>query len=136
MPERRLKLGAGFMIILSLFAFLVVFPLVSSASASKKLAERSAPYLKRDMPMMSVEYNEPSLIWYFRKYLRSWPKTISLEAMRLFARENGPRVCVLPTELVKDLFDTIPSGWQLVSADGFNIAKGKPVHLTALIKPD
>jgi hypothetical protein len=42
----------------------------------------------------------------------------------------------MPTSLAATLFPNNPADWQMFSTSGFNIAKGKHVDLTLLLKPD
>ena len=46
----------------------------------------------------------------------------------------GPRVCVLPTAQVAELFPQLPVEWKRADMRGFNLGKGKWVELTALVK--
>jgi hypothetical protein len=48
----------------------------------------------------------------------------------------GPRVCLLPTAKVPATFPAVPTAWHRVEVRGFNLANGKPVDLTALVKSD
>lgn len=136
LPGRPLALGASFMVILSLVVSFIVFPHISDSFVSKNLVQKCAPALTADMKLASVNYNEPSLVWYFRKYLKPWHQALNEAEILPFMRREGPRACVVPTELAGRLWDPLPAGWRRVQAQGWNIAKGKPVDITALIKPD
>ena len=53
-----------------------------------------------------------------------------------FMQRNGPRFVVLPTARASKIFPNPPESWKTFSTRGFNIAKGKPVDLTLVLKPD
>ncbi|OGW80578.1 MAG: hypothetical protein A3C47_00975 [Omnitrophica bacterium RIFCSPHIGHO2_02_FULL_51_18] len=136
LSTRRLARASVVMTLLTLVLSMAVFPRLSFTSPSRRLAQESAQYLKPDMPFASVDYNEPSLVWYFRKYLRTWHTGLNKEKAPAFMEEAGPRVCVMPSNSLAKIFSAVPAGWKTVSVNGFNAAKGKPARLTALIKPD
>jgi hypothetical protein len=48
----------------------------------------------------------------------------------------GPRFLVLPTSVAATTFANPPQSWELFTVSGFNIAKGKRVDLTLVLKPD
>jgi hypothetical protein len=45
-----------------------------------------------------------------------------------------PRFIVLPTPVAAELFATAPESWRFFTINGFNIAKGKQVDLTLVLK--
>jgi hypothetical protein len=53
-----------------------------------------------------------------------------------FMSEPGPRFVIVPTSLAGTLFTNHPESWKKFSADGFNIAKGRHVDLTLVLKPE
>jgi hypothetical protein len=50
--------------------------------------------------------------------------------------KDGPRFVILPTTLAPKTFPTPPATWKTFTTRGFNIAKGKDVDLTLVLKPD
>jgi hypothetical protein len=46
----------------------------------------------------------------------------------------GPRFVIVPTSLVQTLFPNRPQTWTFFPTRGFNIAKGKQVDLTLVLK--
>ncbi|MGA7274314.1 MAG: hypothetical protein WBX14_05655, partial [Candidatus Udaeobacter sp.] len=53
-----------------------------------------------------------------------------------FMSAPGPRFVVLPTPVASTLFANRPTNWHTFSTSGFNIAKGKLVDLTLVLKPE
>src|SRR5437588_1779256 len=53
-----------------------------------------------------------------------------------FMEKEGARFVILQTALVTNAFPNPPATWKSFSATGLNIAKGKDVDLTLVLKPD
>jgi hypothetical protein len=53
-----------------------------------------------------------------------------------FMSAPGPRFVVLPTPVADTLFANRPTNWHTFSTSGFNIAKGKRVDLTLVLKSE
>jgi hypothetical protein len=51
-------------------------------------------------------------------------------------KKEGPRFVILPTEMAEDAFPSAPANWKTFSTSGFNVAKGKRVTLTLLLKAE
>jgi hypothetical protein len=49
-----------------------------------------------------------------------------------FMEKDGPRFVIVPTDLAPDS----PSDWKRFSSQGINVAKGKHVDLTLMLKPE
>ncbi len=136
LSTRRWTCAACFMVGASLLASLVLFPWASHYLPSRELVKECAAYLKPGMRLASAGYNEPSLVWYFRKYVRSGHEILSENDMPRYMHDKGPRICIAPTESMAKISGSFPAEWKSISVKGFNPAKGQPVSLTALIKPD
>ena len=48
----------------------------------------------------------------------------------------GPRFVVLPTSIAATTFAQPPQEWKFFTTSGFNLAKGKRVDLTFVLKPE
>jgi len=53
-----------------------------------------------------------------------------------FMTRAGPRFVIVPTSLATTLFPNHPGDWKMFSTRGFNVAKGKQIDLTLVLKPD
>jgi hypothetical protein len=84
----------------------------------------------------SVEFEEPSLVWYFRSRVQSFLKRLNKKNAVDFMSRPGPRFVIVPTSLVQTLFPNHSQAWKSFSTRGLNIAKGKQVDLTLLLKPE
>jgi 4-amino-4-deoxy-L-arabinose transferase-like glycosyltransferase len=113
----------------------IVPPLVSSSFPAWSIFEQSRSELRPDMEFGAVDYQEPSLVWYFRSRVKGFLTPLNKKNAADFMTKDGPRFVVLPAPLVAQLFPTLPTDWKTFSTHGFNIAKGKDVDLTLVLKP-
>jgi hypothetical protein len=115
---------------------LVVPPLVARFFPAYQLFRESRAHLQPTMQFASVEFEEPSLVWYFRSRVKAFLTRINKKSAINFMSEPGPRFVVVPTSLVEGLFPNPPEAWSLFPANGFNIPKGKKVELTLVLKEE
>ena len=115
---------------------LVVPPFVSRLFPAYQLFQQSRTYLQPDMQFASVDFGEPSLVWYFRSRVHGFLVPLNNRRAADFMQSSGPRFVVLPTSIAGTLFAEHPENWKMFSTHGFNIAKGKRVDLTLVLKPE
>lgn len=88
------------------------------------------------MEFGAVDFGEPSLVWYFRSRVKGWMFPLKRESAPLFMGKSGARFVIVPTETAQTDFANLPRGWKTFSSRGFNVAKGKHVDLTLVLKPN
>jgi len=88
------------------------------------------------MEFGAVDFQEPSLVWYFRSRIKGWMTPLNSASAAQFMDKDGARFVILPTTVVTKVFPNLPATWKSFSTRGFNIAKGKDVDLTLVLKPD
>jgi hypothetical protein len=115
---------------------LVVPPFVTPFFPAFRLFHESRAHLQSNMQFASVEFEEPSLIWYFRSRVKGFLTTLNRRRAAEFMTLPGPRFIILPTPLAGTLFANAPQNWRFFPTRGFNIAKGKRVDLTLVLKPE
>jgi 4-amino-4-deoxy-L-arabinose transferase-like glycosyltransferase len=115
---------------------LVVPPLVARFFPAYQLFQESSANLQPTTQFASVEFEEPSLVWYFRGRLQGFLTRLNKKNAVDFMSTPGPRFVIVPTSLVQTLFPNHPPAWRSFSTRGFNIAKGKQVDLTLVLKPE
>ena len=113
---------------------LVVPPLVARFFPAYELFQESREYLRPDMEFGAVDFNEPSLVWYFRSRVSGFLTPLNSSRVADFMAKAGPRFVIVPTSLATTLFADHPENWKMFSTRGFNIAKGKRVELTLVLK--
>ena len=115
---------------------LVVPPLVARFFSAYQLFREARTYLQPNMQFASVEFQEPSVVWYFRSRVQGFLTQLNKKNAVDFMSKPGPRFVVVPTSLVQTLFPNHPQTWKSFSTRGFNIAKGKRVDLTLVLKSE
>ena len=115
---------------------LLIPPMVARFFPAYQLLQQSRISLQPEMQVAAIEFEEPSLVWYFRSRVRGFLTPLNKRRAETFMNTTGTRFLVLPTSLAGSLFPNTPPKWQSFTTSGFNIAKGKRVDLTLLLKPE
>jgi 4-amino-4-deoxy-L-arabinose transferase-like glycosyltransferase len=115
---------------------LIVPPMAARFFPAYQLFQDSRPYLQPNMQFASVEFEEPSLVWYFRSGVQTFLTRLNKKNAADFVSKAGPRFVVAPTSTAGALFAGQTQNWKFFSTRGFNIAKGKPVDLTLALKSE
>jgi 4-amino-4-deoxy-L-arabinose transferase-like glycosyltransferase len=115
---------------------LILPPMVARFFPAYELFHKSDAELKPNMQFASVEFEEPSLVWYFRARVEGFLTPVNKRRASEFMNTPGPRFIVLPTSVAGTLFANQPQSWKFFTTSGFNVAKGKRVDLTLVLKPD
>jgi len=123
---------------------LVGFPLIAPFFPSAALFRQAEPYLQPEMDFAAYHFDAPSLVWNFRSRVRGWlyynrsgnrdVGTLQPEQVLPFMEGAGPHFVVLPTALADRLYPTLPAGYRKFSTRGFDIAKGRWIDLTLILK--
>jgi 4-amino-4-deoxy-L-arabinose transferase-like glycosyltransferase len=115
---------------------LAVPPLVARFFPAHQLFQLSRESLQPNMQFAAVEFQEPSLVWYFRSRVQGFLTPLKKRAAGEFMNAPGPRFLILPTPVAGEVFANRAESWQLFTVNGFNIPKGKQVDLTLVLKPE
>jgi 4-amino-4-deoxy-L-arabinose transferase-like glycosyltransferase len=115
---------------------LVVPPLVARFFPAYQLFRESRAYLQTRMQFGSVEFEEPSMVWYFRSRVQGFLTRLNKKNAVDFMSKPGPRFVIVPTPLVQTLFPNRPQTWRYFPTHGFNIPKGKQVDLALVVKSE
>ena len=76
------------------------------------------------------------MVWYFRSRVQGFLTRLNKKNAVDFMSKPGPRFVIVPTSAAETLFADRPRDWKSFSTRGFNIAKGKSVDLTLVLKPE
>jgi 4-amino-4-deoxy-L-arabinose transferase-like glycosyltransferase len=112
---------------------LVVPPFVAEFFPAYQLFQQSREHLQPNMQFASVEFEEPSLVWYFRSRVQNFLTRLNKKNAVDFMSKPGPRFVIMPTSVVQELFPNHLQAWR---TRGVNIAKGKHVDLTLVLKSE
>ncbi len=115
---------------------LMVPPIVARFFPAYQLFHQSRADLQSNIQFASVEFEEPSLVWYFRSRVKGFLIPLNKRRAAEFMRTAGPRFIILPTPVAGSLFTNQPPNWKFFSTSAFNIAKGKRVDLTLVLKSE
>ncbi len=123
---------------------LIAFPFLTPYFPSADLFKKAEPYLQQEMDFAADDFDAPSLIWNFRSKVRGFLHynrkgnrdvgTLRPDQIPPFLASPGPHFVVLPSALADRLYPTLPSGYRKFSTRGFDIAKGRWVELTLIMK--
>jgi hypothetical protein len=115
---------------------LFVAPFGAQFFPAWQLYRESRDFLRPEMQFGAVDYIEPALVWYFRSRVKGFLTPLNRNNAPNFMVTPGPRLVVMPTALAGTLLAKHPENWKIFSTRGFNLAKGKPVDLTLMLKSD
>jgi hypothetical protein len=115
---------------------LVIPPMVARFFPAYQLFQVSRASLQPNMQFAAVEFQEPSLVWYFRSRVTGFLTPLNKRRAVEFMSTPSARFIILPTALAGELFANPPASWRFFTVSGFNIAKGKRVDLTLVLKPE
>jgi 4-amino-4-deoxy-L-arabinose transferase-like glycosyltransferase len=120
--------------------YLVIALFVAPAAArffpAAQLYRQCRDDLRPEMEFGAVDFQEPSLVWYFRSRVKGWMTPLNSASAGQFMEKEGARFVILPTALIPKTFPTPPATWKSFSTSGINMAKGKNVDLTLMLKPE
>jgi 4-amino-4-deoxy-L-arabinose transferase-like glycosyltransferase len=115
---------------------LVVPLLVARFFPAYQLFHESHAYLQTNTQIASLEFEEPSVVWYFRSRVQGFLTRLNKKNAVDFMSKSGPRLVIVPTTAAETLFANPPQDWKIFSTRGFNVAKGRFVELTLVLKPE
>ena len=132
-PDRRESLvrWARWTLVAGAALFLFGFPLLAQFFPGYVLIQKSAAALRPEMEFASTDYQEPSLVWYARRYVHGWYFPTSAPKLAAFMAKPGPRFCVAPEGTLQP-----QPGWQVFETRGFNLVHFKTVALQLMVKPE
>jgi 4-amino-4-deoxy-L-arabinose transferase-like glycosyltransferase len=113
---------------------LAVPPIVARFFPAYQLFQVSRASLQPNMQFAAVEFQEPSLVWYFRSRIQGFLTPLNKRRAAEFMNAPGPRFIVLPTTVAGEVFANPTASWRFFTVSGFNIAKGKRVDLSLVLK--
>ncbi len=114
---------------------LIGFPLAAPYFPATALFKKAEPYLEPAMDFSARDFEEPSLVWVFRRRIHGYDVgRLPPDEVKKFLATDGPHFVVLSTKLAERLYPTLPSGYRKFSTRGFNVAKGRWVELTLILK--
>ncbi len=110
----------------------MVAPAVERLKPAPRLAAAVRAATPPAVPVATFEYAEPS----FTFYLGRWPvrELRDAGAVGAWAAAGGPGVLVLPRSVSQALGRELTGTTEIAGAGGWNVAKGRPLDLVALLR--
>ena len=130
--KRCALVAASIYLIVALF----VAQFAATFFPSAQLFKQTRNELRPEMEFGAVDFQEPSLVWYFRSKVKGWMTPLNTKGAAEFMQRSGARFVVLPSSLVSKTFPDLPTIWKIYPSSGLNVAKGKHVDLTLVLKPE
>jgi 4-amino-4-deoxy-L-arabinose transferase-like glycosyltransferase len=115
---------------------LAIPPMVARFFPAYQLFQVSRASLAPNMQFASLGFEEPSLVWYFRSRVKGFLTPLNRRRATEFMTEPGGRFVVLPMTVAGSVFANPHQNWESFTTSGFNIAKGKRVDLTLVLKTE
>ena len=142
--ERMLRWWSSLTAAIMLAVALIGFPLIAPYFPSAVLFKKAEPYLQPGMDFAAYDFDAPSLVWNFRSRVRGFlhynrennrdVATLQPDQIPPFLASAGPHFVVVPSKVADRLYPTLPSGYRKFTTHGFDIAKGRWVDLTLILK--
>jgi 4-amino-4-deoxy-L-arabinose transferase-like glycosyltransferase len=112
----------------------IAFPLLAPTFPAAQLYKMSRNDLLPEMDFGSVDYAEPSVVWYFRSRAHGYLRGLNPDQLEKFMNFPGPRFAIVPTSVAQAFSAKIHPDWKTYRAQGFTIVKGRPTDLTLILK--
>jgi 4-amino-4-deoxy-L-arabinose transferase-like glycosyltransferase len=112
---------------------LVVIPLSVRFFVAGKLFAQAEPFLSPGMEMGTLDYEEASLVWTFRRRIDGFQTSLKPAKLTRWMNRPGPRLCIGLKDSIDGSLEKKPE-WRTFEAAGWQLAKGKPVQLEVVIK--
>ena len=123
---------------------LIGFPLLAPFFPSDALFKKAEPYLQPEMDFAAYDFDAPSLVWIFRSRVHGFlyynqeegrdVATFQPDQVPEFLGGPGPAFRCPARAVADRLYPTLPSGYRKFSTHGFDVAKGRWVDLTLILK--
>jgi 4-amino-4-deoxy-L-arabinose transferase-like glycosyltransferase len=130
-------LSFGFGLVFALLALILV-PIARSdgfdPSPSGQLVREAGAALKPETEFALVDFHEPNSIWEMRRVVLGFSHSISGNQVADFLGQPGSRTVLLTSGTWRLLQAGTHPAWKIISARGWNAAKGSRLDLTLVVK--
>ena len=138
-PEQPVRLMIKFGIWFALIALAIIpglmMPLANPSPAGMLVRDAGAN-LAPDTPFVTVDYDEPNVVWEMRRVTREYGQVIPVSGVAAFLQQPGPRAVVLTNAAWREkvfLGKTAPK-LEVYLESGFNAARLRFVDLVLVVK--
>jgi hypothetical protein len=113
-----------------------LFKPAQSYFVAANLWRQCSAYCPPHAEFASVDFDEPSLVWEFRRGITNYMQRISFEQSRGFLAQPGPRILIMPTRMRDSELWLQSTNLLTFRAAGIDTARFRRLDLTAVIKPE
>jgi len=117
-------------------AAMFLYPRLAPYFPAGELFNQSRHLLTPQMEFASVDFEEPSLVWSFRKIVNGFHRALEKSQVAGYMMREGPRFCILPAADFAAIEHRLDPRWEKFRHRGFNIANGNWVELVLVVKPE
>jgi len=128
-----LAVGTTAMCILGLAMTLAGFSAARQYFVAANLWRQAQPYCSAEMKLAAIGFNDPSLVWEFRRGTTNYLQQLDPQEAGPFLQSPGPRILILPTASIAEL-GTLSSNYLTFRASGLDTARFRRIDLTAVVK--
>ncbi|HZR17653.1 MAG TPA: glycosyltransferase family 39 protein [Verrucomicrobiae bacterium] len=130
-----IRRGVISMCVLSAGVTLLLFRAARPYFVAATLWRQAGPFCSRDMELAAVGFNEPSLVWEFRRGVTNYLEQLTIEQAGTFLAKPSPHVLILPTRDVSAELRGMATNALMFEAAGLDTARFRRIDLTAIVKP-
>jgi len=128
-----LTVGTTAMCLLGLAVTWGGFSVARRYFVAANLWRQAQPYCSAEMKLASIGFNEPSLVWEFRRGLTNYLQQLHPQEAGPFLQSPGPRILIVPTAAIAEL-GTLSTNYLTFRASGLDTARFRRIDLTAVVK--
>lgn len=124
---------------MSLFAFALTLGLFFAARpyfVAAKLYKQVRPFCSASMEFATVSFDEPSLVWEFRRVTTNYMEHLTVEQARPFLQKQGARLLILPASDFNNNLKDVCTNMLVFHSAGIDTARFRRIELIGLLKPE
>jgi len=99
-----------------------------------QLYQQARPFCSPAMQVATLNFDEPSLVWEFRRSTTNYLQHLTADQAPRFLQMQGPRMLILPTRDLSSQLQTAATNFLSFRARGLDTVRFRSVDLTALVR--
>lgn len=123
------------MSVLALLVSLGVFRAVQPKFVAASLYRQARPFCSPATAFATVDFDEPSLVWEFRRATTNYMEHLTLNQAQEFLSQPGPRLLIVPAKDFSPPLKALAGKALTFRASGIDTARFRRIDLLAVVKP-
>jgi 4-amino-4-deoxy-L-arabinose transferase-like glycosyltransferase len=132
---RWLKRRAAAMCVLAALVTLGLFRVVQPKFVAATLFRQARSFCSPNMQFATIDFDEPSLVWEFRKVTTNYMQHLTRDQAKQFLQEPGPRMLFVTTKEFTGELTSLGTSALTVRSTGIDTARFRKLDLVAVVKP-